>query len=192
MSEYTVKTINNCKVIFGSVPVGDLDAFVKISPKGSIIDTQASRHLGATLVIGLKEDTETLMDLPACYAVNVEQRKAKDTGLSEAAQQWLSNGERGTSSNTIFAVLSGMDITKTRSHPHDPADLRRCRLLLEQVPEFAPRMGEMASISKEWAGLVASWDMLCGIMDGECDWRKGQGYAPKTYKMMQECIYWKE
>lgn len=125
------------------------------------------------------------MDLPPCDAVNAEVRKAKTTGMSDAAQQWILHGERGSSSNTMFAVLSGGALAG-RSHPHDPADLKRCRLLLEQVPEFAARIGEMASVSKEWAGLVAIWPSLCATMDAECDWRKGQGSAPRTYRMMQD------
>lgn len=190
MNEYTVKTINNCKVIFGGIPIDDMTAIIGCARKDWVMNTQASRHLGATLVIGLQEDTDTLMDLPPCDAVISEVGKAKSGGLSEAAQQWLLRGERGMSSDCIFEMLSEGKVDEI-AYPHDPADLRRCRLLLEQVPEFAPRIGEMASVSKEWAGLVSAWDMLCGIMDGECDWRKGQGSAPKTYKMMQECVGWK-
>lgn len=186
MSEYTAKTINNCKVIFGGIPIDDMTALIGCAPKDWVLNTQASRHLGAALVIGSKEDTESLMDLPPCYEVQMEVYNANASGMSKQAQEWLLRGERGMSSDTMFAVLSGSEI-KDKSYPHDPSDLRRCRLLLDQVPEFAGRVGEIASVSKEWAGLVDVWELLCTTMDAECDWRSGTGSAPRTYNMMQEC-----
>jgi len=190
MSEYTVKTINGCKVITGEVPVGDLSGIINAQPKGSVIDTRAARHLGAMMVIGLPDDTKSLLALPACYELQMEHYQAKQNGLSEAAQKWLMDGERGTSSNTIFRTLAGIKQKPGdwSSHPHDPDDLRRCRLLLEQVPEFAPRIAEMAAVSPEWAQLVKFWELLCRTMDDECDWRNRKGRAANTYEMMQECI----
>jgi hypothetical protein len=71
----------------------------------------------------------------------------------------------------------------------DPDDLRRCRLLLEQVPELTPRLGEMATVSRVWEVLVARWDEICATMDGECpDWRTSNGSAPGTFSMMEECV----
>lgn len=184
MSEYTIRTINNCKEIFGAIPLDDLAALVKLVPKGAVMNMRAAKHLGAVIVAGMPEDTDTLLKLPACEAIKVEVRIAKSKGMSEQAQKCLMCGERGTSSETMFAVFTGGEI-KYPSHPHDPADLRRCRLLLEQVPEFAPRIGEMAAVSPQWAQLVAMWDVLCKTMDAECDWRNGKGNASKTYAMMK-------
>lgn len=185
MSEYTVKTINNCKVIFGAIPLGDFGVLLKLVPDGAVMNLRAAKHLGAAIVAGMPEDTEKLLELPACDAIQADVFIAKHKGLSEQAQKWLLSGERGLSSETMFAVFSGGEVDDDPSHPHDPDDLRRCRMLLEQVPEFAPRIGEMAAVSHEWARLVAMWDVLCKTMDAECDWRNGKGSARKTYAMMK-------
>lgn len=109
--------------------------------------------------------------------------------LPPGAVDWLANGERGNSSEAIFARLTGLPIGGSRctSHPLDPADLRRCRLLLEAVPAFRARLEEVADVSPVWAALVARWDEVCSLMDEEApDWRDGSGGAPRTYALMGE------
>lgn len=65
--------------------------------------------------------------------------------------------------------------------------IMRCRKLLAAVPEFRPRLGEMASVSPVWAVLVQEWDALCALMDEEApEWNMGRGSAPKTYNRMKE------
>lgn len=83
----------------------------------------------------------------------------KDIIISKSVNNWLKTGERGTSSETIVEVLTGLNLTGGhRSHPHDSADFRRCVLLLAQVPDFKPRMHEMSAVSPMWAALVECWD----------------------------------
>jgi len=82
-----------------------------------------------------------------------------DIIISESVNNWLETGERGTSSETIVEVMTGLNLTGcNRSHPLDPADFRRCVLLLAQVPEFKPRMHEMSAESPLWAALVERWE----------------------------------
>jgi hypothetical protein len=110
---------------------------------------------------------------------------------SDALILWLANGERGISSNTMVTHLTGINAVgdSSPSHPRDPADLRRCRLLMERVPEIAERFPRMASHSLEWAALVARWDALCRMMDEEAPkWRDGTGSASHTYALMSEVI----
>ena len=105
--------------------------------------------------------------------------------------QWLANGERGISSNTMFTVLTGIDALNgwRYDHPHDPDDLKRCRLLLERCPQLKNVFFEMEKVSKTWALLVSDWDNLCKTMDEECpEWRNGKGSAPKTYEMMKAIL----
>ena len=110
--------------------------------------------------------------------------------MSAQAIAWLASGERGTSSNTIFTHLSGIDAVGRwgGSHPLDPDDFRRCRLLLGIVPEFQARIGELRKISPVWDRLVSNWADLCDLMDQEFPtWREGgRGSCPKTYERMQE------
>ena len=109
---------------------------------------------------------------------------------SEALIRWLTNGERGESSNTIVTHLTGIDALgsrQRRNHPHDPDDLRRCRLLLEAMPELEANFANMATCSKVWNELRAHWDELCNLMDKEAPrWREGQGSAIATYRRMKE------
>lgn len=107
---------------------------------------------------------------------------------------WLAGGERGSSSNTMVTHLTGLDALgrwgDPKSYPHDPDDLHRCRLLLEQVPLLRLALPQMATCSPVWARLVAHWDELCGLMDSEAPhWRDGHGSAPKTYARMRALIY---
>lgn len=105
--------------------------------------------------------------------------------------QWLAGGERGISSNTIVAHLTGLPALGTwhRDHPHDPADMGRCRRLLEDVPELQADFPRMASCSPVWAALVERWQELCDMMDKEAPrWRDGIGSAHQTYDRMRELI----
>jgi len=107
--------------------------------------------------------------------------------------EWLACGERGLSSNTMVTHLIGINAmagwTGGMCYPHDPDDLGRCRKLVEQVPEIREKFEDMSSCSPEWAGLVASWEELCSLMDSEApDWWYGKGRAPETYRRMQEII----
>lgn len=100
---------------------------------------------------------------------------------------WLANGERGISSDTIVQHLTGIKTLGNwgKDIPYDPADLRRCRLLLERVPALRERFPAMASCSAAWERFVERWDELCALFDAECpDWRDGKGEAQQTYELM--------
>ena len=106
--------------------------------------------------------------------------------IPDAAVEWLKKGERGISSESIFEAMTGLPIGEWgHAAPRDPADVRRCRLLLESVPEWNHRFLEMADKSESWAAIVPLWVELCMTMDIESpDWRDGGGMAPKTYALM--------
>ena len=117
------------------------------------------------------------------------------SGLPPAAVRWLANGERGMSSEAIAERMTGVPVGRPPwpdypRHPRDPDDLRRCRLLLEVVPEWEARLGEMADVSPEWAGLVERWAEVCALMDEEVpDWRTTRtGRAPRTYRLMMDLM----
>lgn len=186
---YTVKKILGCDVIFGGMPVDDFAALMKKMPQKAILDDQAAHHLGATFVAGMPEDTKKLLALPPCEAIQNQVAYAKQSGLSEQAADWLLRGEQGASSKAMFSVLAGFSIGDKFAYPLDPSDLRRCRLLLDGVPELVPRIGEMSKVNREWAALIARWDEICRMMDEETpEWRDAKGGAPKTYAIMKECL----
>lgn len=107
--------------------------------------------------------------------------------LPPGAANWLRHGERGTSSEVIFAHLTGLPIAGRYNWPPlDPVDLRRCRLLLAAVPAFRARLHEMAELGPEWAALVERWDDLCALMDREAPGMHGS--APQTYQRMRHIL----
>lgn len=76
----------------------------------------------------------------------------------ERVAGWRMNGELGLSAQAIWDHMQGKP-TKG-NHPHDLGDLRRCLLLLERVPEWKPRIREMATLSPQWASLSALWEAI--------------------------------
>jgi hypothetical protein len=107
--------------------------------------------------------------------------------LPVAAVEWLRKRERGSSSNAIFEKLTGLPCgSQLLSHPYDPDDLRRCRLLLAAVPQFRHDLEKMAEVGPEWAELVAIWDLLCITMEVEI--AAFGDRCPETYRLMREAI----
>ena len=104
---------------------------------------------------------------------------------------WLAVGERGLSSEAIALTTMGLEPTGFRaSWPLDPADLRRCLLLLEAVPETR-KNGLMALAERcpRWAALVEVWDRLSETLRSEIGETLPQrGSAPRTYALMKEAL----
>ncbi|MGF6440408.1 hypothetical protein [Paraburkholderia youngii] len=109
--------------------------------------------------------------------------KPRSPELSKGALDWLANGRRGSSSETIFTTLTGYEAIDPdeMDHPYDGPDFRRCRLMFEYCPELRSRIAEMASVSDEWRALAANWDALERTMDQEAaDWRTQAVKTPIT------------
>jgi hypothetical protein len=113
--------------------------------------------------------------------------------IPQSVLSWVGSGERGTSSETIVAALWGLPLTGRWgwSHPHDPADLRRCLLLLRDSPETFARFQEMRQVSPEWRSLVDRWNELERLFFEEAGEHGLTGTwwsAPKTYAAMRATI----
>ncbi len=75
--------------------------------------------------------------------------------------RWLLDRDTGSSSKAIASVLSGNGGKNAgHSYPSDGDDLGRCLRLLEVIPEWKPRLKEMATLSPQWAALIRNWDEL--------------------------------
>lgn len=101
--------------------------------------------------------------------------------LERRALEWLASGDSGTSSETIISVMMNLRVQMV-DIPHDPSDFGRCHRLLEWIPEFRPRLGEVAAKYPEWAPFVESWDRLTAIYLRDLD--RG-GPSPELYRVMQ-------
>lgn len=83
--------------------------------------------------------------------------------VQRRALNWITSGDTGISSTTIWAVMMGAEINPRSwhfGHPHDPDDFSRCHALLELIPEWRPRLREVADVFPSWSGLVDEWDTL--------------------------------
>lgn len=111
--------------------------------------------------------------------------------LSSQAIQWLAEGDRGASAETIFTHLTGVDALRgtVASHPDDAVSFGRCRKLLEQCPEIAERFHGMRFVSPYWNALFTHWQLLCEEMDIEApNWRRNRGVAPSTFSRIKNLI----
>jgi hypothetical protein len=100
--------------------------------------------------------------------------------MHERIINWFVTGDTGVSSEAIVAQMMGIETGRTwGDHPHDCGDFGRCYKLLEAVPEFKPRINEMAKRSNEWAALVEHWDELTELYatDGKCYERMKEIFA---------------
>ena len=101
--------------------------------------------------------------------------------------KWLAEGERGISSEAIAITTLGHDVTgNNASTPRDPADLRRCIQLLEQVPEARKGLEKLAAQHIHWTILVVHWDILEVALRAEIgDDLEVPSSAPVTYSLMK-------
>lgn len=181
--EVRVAYQNHCVMVFGSVPFELFSALSKSLPKDAVMSTLLAQITGATLAMGPPKNIEELCLSLAPKRLEEMTRLLAGTGLSQKAIEWLAVGQRGLSSEAIFYRLTGHPPKDrvNKHHPHDADDFRRCRMLLEHVPELKPRISEMSDVSPEWAALVRYWDQLCVTLDLEMpDWE-----SPK------KCSSWK-
>ena len=111
------------------------------------------------------------------------------TDTARRAMDWLSSGDTGISSKALCAYMLGGSPASDDSYPRDPSDLARCLRLLERVPEWRERMGEMAQFGAVWKLMAEGWDALTASMVEEvgANWERGSS-APKTYAMMREMV----
>lgn len=116
---------------------------------------------------------------------------ASTPSTKDLVLEWLLTGEVGMSSTEIAAFMIGVTPRRHNigypNHPRDPADFRRCQLLLDKIPEFRSRLPEMAWLSEEWAALVRYWDEIERTFSGECPAYRdpAAGWsAPATYRLM--------
>ncbi len=189
-------TVGTVVLGFGPQPMDWISKAAKLCGRDAVMDQDVARMAGATMAAGAPAALAILRQRLKAGALQEQQQQHPN--LSLAAAQWLATGERGMSSEAMFQHLTGVPCTRGRdwlpgrvTHPRDPADLRRCRLLLEQVPELASDLVKLRSLSDAWRGLVDSWAEICNAMDWETpDWRnpKGGSRAPMTYQLIKKAI----
>lgn len=176
---------------FQPQPLDFISKAAKLCGPDAVMDPDVARMAGANLAAGTPAVLAALRTRLEAGAIAASEKETRGLALPAGAVEWLAAGERGTSSNTMFAVLTGIEAARDghRGHPRDSADLRRCRLLLEAVPALAERLALMRNESPEWAALAAAWEEICRVMDDETpDWRDPNcnGVASRTYELIKK------
>ncbi len=190
----TVETIHGCTIITGLIPIGEMVFMLEsFADEGKIVSSSMNMHIGTTLVAGTQEDLDAFRASPEFLSRSSAKADIDCAGIviSPAARQWLVSGERGSSSQYIFHCLTGAPglADSNKPYPRDPADFRRCRLLLEQVPEFRDQFSTMSEKSVKWSALIRHWEWMNRVMDEENpDWRSGGGSSPALYKLIKEIL----
>lgn len=125
-------------------------------------------------------------DCPLGYDVSMP---GAGSTIEQRATKWLRDGQVGMSSRAIHDHMLGLVSRDGFSHPHDPDDLNRCLLLLDLIPEWKPRMGEMAQHGPHWAALAANWESIAEafLREAGLDWRYSN-HAPETYALMRRAL----
>lgn len=98
--------------------------------------------------------------------------------------RWIATGRVGASSKAM--AMAACDMPTDGAYPSDPADLNRCLLMLEAVPEVRQQFAKVAAISRPWANFIENWEKLEAMFLEEVglNWSKAQS-APKTYEFMK-------
>lgn len=108
----------------------------------------------------------------------------KMANLEARCREWLTSGDTGTSSETIFHVMMGTPGRARKNHsnwPHDVSDFGRCYRLLERFPEWVERMPEVAQAFPGWGPMVEAWPDLMAFYKEEM----GQRNCVKTWERMK-------
>jgi hypothetical protein len=113
--------------------------------------------------LGIKEMTkkiEAFNELHGDCKKTWEEPKADQSqNVLQKANWWITNGETGLSSKTMWSFFLNLNIPVI-NHPHDPDDFGRCYKLLEAVPEWKERIPELSKLSEPWKNLSENWDKL--------------------------------
>ncbi len=98
-------------------------------------------------------------------------------------EQWIVSHDTGTSSKTIWAVMMGVK-PDWADVPLDVDDFGRCVRLLTVVPEFRPRLQEVADKYHRWQPLIDNWIELERLYWA---WESDKGSA-KSWEAFYEVI----
>ena len=99
--------------------------------------------------------------------------------IEKRALTWAIGRDTGASSMAILAVMTGIKPASRYDYPVDGSDLGRCLRLLDLIPEWKPRMGEMRAVSPQWSALVDNWDGLAKMHAAN---------SPRLYGRMREIL----
>lgn len=126
---------------------------------------------------------------------NTKQVPAIDD-VTKRAIEWLFGEDTGLSSRTIAGVMLNVPAAAIcyASIPYDAGDLGRCLRLLQKIPEWRPRLEEVAEAFPTWQPLVEHWSELEALYAKEAVEAAEAGIPrheemKRTYERIVELIY---
>lgn len=108
-------------------------------------------------------------------------KESKFNGVKQL--NWAMGDDKGLSSETIFAVMTGVNYNRSMT-PSDPSDFGRCYRLLQKFPQWKKRLHEVSYRYSSWKPFVENWSKLEELWEEEA--KNGFLSCPKLYKLMQE------
>lgn len=183
---YSIEKSDLGIVIRGPLPVAEFAALSKVwAAEGfDLLHAGIAKAVGATMVVTRKDKIEG-------WLAEAE-RLAREQARGDRELEWLHGPHTGLSSLTIFSVLSrenrGAALARLGrfgpAAPLDPDDFMRCRLLLQAIPAWRARLGEVAAALPEstWPELVQHWAELDELFAAE----EPSGRCPKTFRLMEK------
>lgn len=99
--------------------------------------------------------------------------EAPQLSETQRAYWWMTNGEIGESSKSIWAYFMGQKELHP-NHPYDPDDFKRCYKLFKALPEWRARVTELKCLSDVWERLSMNWDKLTEMYEENerTNWKK--------------------
>ncbi len=108
--------------------------------------------------------------------------------MKDKILDWLATEDVGISSESMAFAALGIENRKgiANEPPSDAADLNRCLILVEQVPEIKLHFNKIAKLGPQWEVLIEQWDILAATFKNEAglNWSKANS-APNTYALMK-------
>jgi len=97
----------------------------------------------------------------------IETEKARASrDVRRRAVDWLSGHDTGRSSKAMCRFfLTGR--VMANDYPYDVGDFGRCVRLLQCVPEWRSRIGELAALGPVWGAIAANWEWLETLYEEE-------------------------
>jgi hypothetical protein len=185
-NSYTVERHPHGILIRGSVPLDEVTALFKVwKQQGwTWLHTGIASATGASFALTSKKQ-----HLDAWLSELAEEAAREANGDREL--EWLCGTDTGTSSLTLFSVLTEKHAARAIAHrgprpapPQDPDDFGRCYRLLQAFPAWKSRLGEVTERYPDWKGLVDQWDHLVALWQEESP----SGECPKLYDAMKDCL----
>lgn len=151
------------------------------------------RHCGkreAVLPISISEKRMRALQLTGEafaeeHAACVETDASPTRRAAESPDAWLTSGDVGISSATIWSVMTGRPFPLRHFWPDtpcDPDDFGRCHRLLDRFPEWRARLDEVAEWYPNWKPLVREWDRMTALYLRD----QPTGRCAELYALMRE------